>query len=879
MRCPRCQAENLAGSLFCTECGANIEVTCAGCGGTNPTGAKFCRRCGAFVDALVSPRAPGEPAPASMGAVSPSSAARSVRQTRLALVDWLLLGTLLPLAVFGVIMTVVHGVRGDFVVAPFLVSAAADQESYPVIAQLWSSPNAKGGQLAVGDRLLRLEDIDLRGVSNAAFLLHWSPLAQRQAALALTVERGGMRFDVRVPRVPGYLMPSIPWWATLPFVVVSVGTAVLLLVRGAHWHLARHYYVVSLLVALCSTPYFSMSTAPRLDQIRLILVFPLALGLSLWAINEALPGLRLWGQGQRAVAIGLALVQLASFAAVYWLPGAGTAMGLGAIAATGFVIADLMALTRVYGRADALERRQLKWAVYGLYVGLSALGFVTAVLSLGVVREWVGALFAVGMIALVAIPLGILVAIAFYDFLDIDRLFSATLSYSGLMIVAVVTVLVLLPQVAETASSAVGIAPVSGQIALAILVALAILPAQRRVRAGIEWLLFRQRHAVDQGIQQLLTDLTGGRGLEEMAVQTGERLDALFAPESCTLYARAGEAYVPVFQRGRVAPATFDQGSPLIAALRVREAPLVGQARSGRRWVRDLAPFDRAALETLGAVVVVPIRRRGELIAFACLGRKTSGDVYTSTDATLLAAVGSKLSGELLRLDDRDILRDARALQERLRRYVPEPVASQLAGGKDLVSAEREVSVLFVDIRGHSTYAETRDTHEIVSTVNRFTELVSSIVRQHGGAVVEFSGDGLMALFGASDDLAHKERAAVEAGREMVTAVASLMPSGSDRPLSVGVGIATGRAFVGNVRAADHLIWTAIGNTPNLAARLQALTREFDASMIVDAPTRRETRSVTADFIEHQQTPIRGLSHPFDLYVLPLGKPPNSQDR
>jgi hypothetical protein len=93
------------------------------------------------------------------------------------LVDWLLLGTLLPLAVFGFVMTVVHGVRGDFVLAPFLVSSAADQQSYPVIDQLWSSPSAEADWVAVGDRLLRLEDIDLRGVSNAGFVLHWSRLA------------------------------------------------------------------------------------------------------------------------------------------------------------------------------------------------------------------------------------------------------------------------------------------------------------------------------------------------------------------------------------------------------------------------------------------------------------------------------------------------------------------------------------------------------------------------------------------------------------------------------------------------------------------------------------------------------------------------------
>jgi hypothetical protein len=76
---------------------------------------------------------------------------------RLAAVDWLLLGTLLPVCVFGFVMTVVHGVRGDFVVAPFWVSSAPDEQSYPIVNRLLSSPSAEASPLAVGDRLLRLE--------------------------------------------------------------------------------------------------------------------------------------------------------------------------------------------------------------------------------------------------------------------------------------------------------------------------------------------------------------------------------------------------------------------------------------------------------------------------------------------------------------------------------------------------------------------------------------------------------------------------------------------------------------------------------------------------------------------------------------------------
>src|SRR4029453_8654002 len=143
---------------------------------------------------------------------------------------------------------------------------------------------------------------------------------------------------------------------------------------------------------------------------------------------------------------------------------------------------------------------------------------------------------------------------------------------------------------------------------------------------------------------------------------------------------------------------------------------------------------------------------------------------------------------------------------------------------------------------------------EIFSLVNRYTETVSRVVRQHSGTIVEFNGDGRVAAFGAPEPLAEKERAAVEAGREIVATVRSLAlgQMQSDRqPLEVGVGIATGQAFVGNIQAVDRLIWSAIGNTTNLAARLQSLTRDLAAAIVIDARTRAAAGEAAADFEGH----------------------------
>ncbi len=213
-------------------------------------------------------------------------------------------------------------------------------------------------------------------------------------------------------------------------------------------------------------------------------------------------------------------------------------------------------------------------------------------------------------------------------------------------------------------------------------------------------------------------------------------------------------------------------------------------------------------------------------------------------------------------------------MQEQLRRYVPGAVAEQLASGAELTTGEREVSVLFVDIRGYTSFSETRRAEEIFSTVNRYTETVSQIVQKHAGSVVEFNGDGMMAVFGAPRELAHKERAAVEAGYEIVEAVGALPvedQEGRRTKLSVGVGIATGEAFVGNIQAVDRMIWTAIGNTTNLAARLQSLTRDLDAAMVIDLATWRAAGEVASDFERREAVPIRGRRHSEDVYLVPLG--------
>src|SRR5262249_45173720 len=230
------------------------------------------------------------------------------------------------------------------------------------------------------------------------------------------------------------------------------------------WHLKRRFYVVCSLLALCATPYFYLPTSFLAP-----VVFPLACGLALWTFYEFIPEVRLWGPFPRALTWSLSVLLAGSAAALFWLPQAGGAAGyLFALALIGFLVAYLAVLTHLYLPAGPLGRRQIKWIVFGSYVAILPQAACVAVYLLNVWPEWWRSFVVVTMIASVAGPLGILAAIAFYQFLDIDRLFSSTLSYSVLAIVAIALVLGVLPTASRAASFALGIAPASGQFLAAL---------------------------------------------------------------------------------------------------------------------------------------------------------------------------------------------------------------------------------------------------------------------------------------------------------------------------------------------------------------------------------------------------------------------------
>lgn len=761
------------------------------------------------------------------------------------------------------------------------VTNAPDAESHPALngefSPLYRSDPLLDSGLRAGDLLLRMGAADLRGVGPLGVAAFASEQANRDGKVDVVFERAGHRAGASLA-----LIPFSALRAPLAISLTFGAAALFLFLRAEPTRFTRALFQAGMCSAIfypgfggTRTEFYAWAT---ISFVGVSLSCPLLIRAAQLFPHDIPPKTR-WDR-----AWPWFFVVIGAFHVPMFLLGEPRIGMLGALAFTVLALVSVLIVAHGnYRRSDPIGRRQMKWIVFGVYCG------VLPVIVAGSLTLWKPELGWVSVLSWWAYPLAtvfLLVSVIRFNLVDIDRVISATASYNVLLVLLVGGGLVVVPRVSEWASAFAGIEPGAGQVALSLLLAGILVPAHRRLRPQIERVFFRDRYELELGIAELLPKLAACADAGELTERVGEELQRLIRPEACVVYAHVERIYAPVFVEGRTVPAAFDAVGPLIETLRQRTVPLALSAVGRRPDAASLDPFERAALETLQAEVVVPVRRDAALAAFICLGPKRSGDVYTSTDLSLLTAVAEKVSAEMQRFDQEVTLREAREMQESLRRYVPGAVADELSSGSEPASGEREVSVLFVDLRGYTSFSESRRAEEIFSTVNRYTETVSEIVRKHGGSVVEFNGDGMMAIFGAPRELAHKERAAVEAGREIVAAVAALAVGGAQQEaagptsLSVGVGIATGEAFVGNVQAVDRMIWTAIGNTTNLAARLQSLTRDLDAALVIDRTTWERAEAAAADFEKRSEVSIRGRRATQDVYALSMPPPdPRVEDR
>jgi len=187
---------------------------------------------------------------------------------------------------------------------------------------------------------------------------------------------------------------------------------------------------------------------------------------------------------------------------------------------------------------------------------------------------------------------------------------------------------------------------------------------------------------------------------------------------------------------------------------------------------------------------------------------------------------------------------------------------------------EREIAVLFVDIRHFTTLTETRLPFDVVFLLNRYFAIIGKAVEQAGGRLDKFIGDGAMALFGLNTAPEEACRQALKAAAAIVTEIEKLAAELAEElalPLRIAIGIHTGPAVVGTMGYGRVRSVTAIGDTVNVASRLESAAKEFEAAIVISEPV-ASLSGADLSSIESREISVRGRALPLKVYVIPREK-------
>jgi adenylate cyclase len=336
---------------------------------------------------------------------------------------------------------------------------------------------------------------------------------------------------------------------------------------------------------------------------------------------------------------------------------------------------------------------------------------------------------------------------------------------------------------------------------------------------------------------------------------------------------------------GRLLPGMVIQGALLEAALAsAAEGPRVAALAKAPLPVRPAqAPLIVAAAAALvGLAAAIGMSRRGAagtlaaglagalaLVALDALAWSRLGWILPSAAAQAMVAALTLVN---LVMGWRVEGRARRAVRALFGQYVsPELVATMTRDPlrfASMASENRELTILFADIRGFTRIAETMEPGDLRELINVFLTAMTEVIHAYGGTVDKYIGDAVMAFWGAPlDDPLHADRA-VAAARAMQIEAARLREVFGARgwpQLSIGLGLNTGVARVGDMGSRLRRTYTVLGDAVNLAARIEGLTKQFDEPIIVGEQTVRQARSHR--FRELAQVTVTGRSEPARLFV------------
>ena len=257
-----------------------------------------------------------------------------------------------------------------------------------------------------------------------------------------------------------------------------------------------------------------------------------------------------------------------------------------------------------------------------------------------------------------------------------------------------------------------------------------------------------------------------------------------------------------------------------------------------------------AVMALLYAVFVQILFNWGTIVSF----------LYPETSLAV-GVVGALAIGLVVNAFERERVRDL------FSRFVPEPVVDEVLKDVDedlrLGGERRVVTVLFSDIRGFTTFSEARRPEDVIAILNRYLTTMTDVILAHGGTLVSFMGDGIMAVFGAPiEQQDHADRALATAEEMCGPALEDfnewMRAEGHGDGFRIGIGLNSGDVMAGNVGSERRLEYTVIGDTTNTASRLEGLTKGTPHMVYLSDSTKQMLRRDDRTLVHVDEMDVRG---------------------
>lgn len=299
----------------------------------------------------------------------------------------------------------------------------------------------------------------------------------------------------------------------------------------------------------------------------------------------------------------------------------------------------------------------------------------------------------------------------------------------------------------------------------------------------------------------------------------------------------------------------------LLGWMQVHMRPLILNDPRGDPRFRG-TPWDAS----VRSVLSVPMMVQARLVGLLTVYNKIGSEGFTDADQRLLSIIAAQSA---------QVVRNARLAEEReevLRVFgqhtAPSIVEEIVGRGTNPPSRRQKVCVMFLDVRGFTTFAEQSEPETVVAYLNTLFDFMIEEVNRHHGIIHQLLGDGFLAIFGAPLSHGNDAQHAAEAALAIVERVRRAEAEGAIRPTRVGIGLHVGEVVAGMVGSEIHKEYKVTGDAVNLTARIEQMNKQFDSEVLVSESVYRALDPGRFPAEPLGSADVRGRSEPVRLYRL-----------